>query len=979
MSRTHVTSSKRWLPGIVPPFLFVLAIFAGACDFQILESPEVPRWGISLTIPLVDTTYSFAGLVDSQTIFQDTATKDLQIEFSGELDTTSIDSSFLEIALPPEATPSPISESVTAPNAADFFSPVSEAATITLPLDSLMQEFNPIVFSGVNFPLGTDYTIPQSVWNDNIAGQPLDETQGPYVIIDTVAVKQATDFIKTIRYVQLSSVATSEFITGVATPDFPTSVDSITIRATSGAYFDIIHQTNTLAPSGTFNQTTDMRSDSLGSEFAISIGMQLPTVVGDVLIPQGTDPRIVISINLTVGGVDSLAITTNRISLVQAPPDPLPLPADIEINEGLLRSGVVAPVNQISLSNLGTSLPFDILFQVTFPNFDAPAAGSDSLVFGPDTLSAGQPLLNRDVSIEGYTFRNPAEDGPINAFEYELVMDILEKDVVLPLDGSSLGDFVAEFSMGDLYFESIDGNFHIEFPTVPTTIENIPTGFAGFQFGRLALGLLLKNEIDLPVRLDLALTGRTFEGDSITVVIKAPINYPSAPSAPADNGDTATTLIVLDEKAVSTYWLTEGATTIGAAWDSTIVTSGNGGTIVDVMNLPPDIIEVGGNAVVKGRGVVEAGKGVWGTFELKAPFAFILPEEIRILPVNLLTLPTLAPATRENIKTALLSASLTSRVVTNFPFGGNISMLVSDSNLFTLSFDKLDAIAAGFPDTVVKQDTTIVYNTVQEALAADSIFSIDHVVYYPETVVAGSPTSPQATTARKVEFFANATDTVPTFWIGRMFQMELPLPQSVDSDGYVVTPGDSTMVVNLDKEQVGWIAGDSTLYMKPYITFYATPGVRSVQTTNTIGFTSYITFDMSSDILIEEEPLDTIIVATAPDDTTVYVDSTVVIDLGDVFSHNTLSITDKNLDISATSGHPGVVAVGRIYTAGTTRNLELTGVGSGTAKITLTANDNETTPVSTPFYVTVIEVAPSPGPSSVPFPDGWRFSKGRSR
>lgn len=973
-----MTSSKRWLPGIVPPFLFVLAIFAGACDFQILESPEVPRWGISLTIPLVDTTYSFAGIVDSQTIFQDPATKDLQIEFSGELDTTSIDSSFLEIALPSEATPSPISESVTAPVAADFFTPMAETVLVAIKLSDLLSDAGVLV----SLPSLFDVPISKELW-DNMAGSPVDQVEGPYQIIDTTAMLASNNFIKRFRYVELDGTPlSSSFYTNVISDSFPTVIDTVSL-ALSATPLSVVHETIALATNTNDAQTTDLASEKLGSSMSVGIHVALPPAgAGGVIIKAGTDPGITLEMILEIGGVDSLGITTARTSLIPTPPDPLPLPGDIEINSGVLRTGVPPSVNEISYdltTGTGPVPPFDILFQVTFPNFSSTPAGTDSLILGPDTLSATNPVVSRTASIEGYTFHNPGGSGPLSAFEYELVAEILEKDVVLPLDGSSLGELQTTFSMGDLYFESIDGNFHIEFPTVPTTIENIPTGFAGFQFGRLALRLLLKNEIDLPVRLDLALTGKTFEGDSITVVIDAPINYPSAPSAPAGNGDTATTLIVLDENAVSTYWLTEGETTISAAWDSTIVTSGSGGTIVDVMNLPPDIILVGGNAVIQGQGVVEAGKGVWGTFDLKAPFAFVLPEEIRILPVNLLTLPPLAPATRENIKTALLSASLTSRVVTNFPFGGNISMLVSDSNLFTISFDKLDAIAAGFPDTVVKQDTTIVYNTVQEALAADSIFSIDHVVYYPETVVAGSPTSPQATTARKVEFFANATDTVPTFWIGRMFQMELPLPQSVDSNGYVVTPGDSTMVVNLDKEQVGWIAGDSTLYMKPYITFYATPGIRSVQTTNTIGFTSYITFDMSSDILIEEEPLDTIIVATAPDDTTVYVDSTLVIDLGDVFSHNTLSITDKNLDISATSGHPGVVAVGRIYTAGTTRNLELTGVGSGTAKITLTANDNETTPVLTSFYVTVIEVAPSPGPSSGPFPDGGRFSKGRSR
>ena len=55
----------------------------------------------------------------------------------------------------------------------------------------------------------------------------------------------------------------------------------------------------------------------------------------------------------------------------------------------------------------------------------------------------------------------------------------------------------------------------------------------------------------------------------------------------------------------------------------------------------------------------------------------------------------MAEDTREQIETALLSASLTTRVENNFPIGGKISMLASDTTLFSLALDKLDDIAYG--------------------------------------------------------------------------------------------------------------------------------------------------------------------------------------------------------------------------------------------------------------------------------------------
>ena len=69
-------------------------LLAGACDFSLLESPAIPKWDIALTMPLINQSYSMAGVVDSSTIFADSASQELQVQFGGELDTTTIDSDF---------------------------------------------------------------------------------------------------------------------------------------------------------------------------------------------------------------------------------------------------------------------------------------------------------------------------------------------------------------------------------------------------------------------------------------------------------------------------------------------------------------------------------------------------------------------------------------------------------------------------------------------------------------------------------------------------------------------------------------------------------------------------------------------------------------------------------------------------------------------------------------------------------------------
>ncbi|MEE9162675.1 MAG: hypothetical protein V3U35_06855, partial [Candidatus Neomarinimicrobiota bacterium] len=494
----------------------------------------------------------------------------------------------------------------------------------------------------------------------------------------------------------------------------------------------------------------------------------------------------------------------------------------------------------------------------------------------------------------------------------------------------------------------------ISFDAVNTTIENIPAGFAGFEFGRLSLSLLLYNEIDLPVSLDLRLVGRTLEGDSVSVPIVAPINYPNAPGAPIDNGDTTVTRIILDGNSVTTYWLPEGVQDTNFAWWDTTAAA-EGGTIVDVLNLPPDIIEVAGAAEVEGEGVVEAGKGIWGEFELIAPFAFIIPQDISFLPVAPIPMAPMDEDTREQILTALLSATLTSQVESHIPIGGKISMLASDSTLFTLALDELDDIASGIPTAARTGDSTL-YSSLQAVLEADSIMDVDRIVFYPEESSSAGQLDPVETKAKRVEFISTMGDT---FWVGRLFDMELPQPGAVNDLGWVTEPGDTTQVITLDAERVSWLASAETVYLKTFITLYGGEGVKTIRASDSLQFAAFISFNMTSAIFTPEEPLERVITVTVSGDTSVSPDSIVVVDLEAIFDHEELEITDLDLEVSGTSSHTGIAKVGRTRFGGTA-NMEVLGVGLGTARITVTVDDLINAPASASFLVDVVE-APSGG------------------
>ena len=156
------------LRGFIPVLAIGAIILAGACDFQVLEPWDSPRWGVSLTLPLINRTYYLADLAENDTtISTDTLTQELQIEFIGSLDTTQIDSSFLEVQLPSVATSRSISETVDGINASDLLpEDIVETVRIEIALDSLLRAAPLPLFDDVSFPTIIDVVIPQADWNE---------------------------------------------------------------------------------------------------------------------------------------------------------------------------------------------------------------------------------------------------------------------------------------------------------------------------------------------------------------------------------------------------------------------------------------------------------------------------------------------------------------------------------------------------------------------------------------------------------------------------------------------------------------------------------------------------------------------------------------------------------------------------------------------------------------------------------------------
>ncbi|MQY63417.1 MAG: hypothetical protein GH143_03815, partial [Calditrichaeota bacterium] len=203
---------------LLPPLFLGALIVAGACDFQLLESPQLPRWEISLTIPLINKIYNLSDLAENDTTISvdtDTSggvlpTNELRIEFSDTLQRTEIEPDFLAVELPPGANIPPIDTSLSAPDV--DFTPVDELVMVEVALDSLLEA---VGFGSVSFPAPMDVTIDSSFWNTFVATESVDrqeETQ----LVDEAAILAENRFIKDLRYVQLSAIqGENQFITSV--------------------------------------------------------------------------------------------------------------------------------------------------------------------------------------------------------------------------------------------------------------------------------------------------------------------------------------------------------------------------------------------------------------------------------------------------------------------------------------------------------------------------------------------------------------------------------------------------------------------------------------------------------------------------------------------------------------------------------------------------------------------------------------------
>ncbi|MFQ6617306.1 MAG: hypothetical protein ACE5QV_01350, partial [Fidelibacterota bacterium] len=277
--------------------------------------------------------------------------------------------------------------------------------------------------------------------------------------------------------------------------------------------------------------------------------------------------------------------------------------------------------------NFTNTLPLGMFIEMKFLNFLDPQGDPKVVDFN---LKAHSDTLQY-ISLTDYTIKNiTTPDQPIKEVNVILSPRTLPSDSFVTIYNT---DYIyAGIQLDTLIFRSIQAIFHERFPTARKTIDQIPEGLEGVDLADVTLILTLYNEIEVPTFLDLQITGKR-GGQSKTVVIDS---FQIQSPASALEEVVKVSRIILDKDGVNGDLAKP--------------------TVIDMINLLPDSILISGEAIMDGRGEVNLGESVWGSFEFIAPFRMKV-RETTFMPVKYDKVMKFDEERRDQIKNNLVSAT----------------------------------------------------------------------------------------------------------------------------------------------------------------------------------------------------------------------------------------------------------------------------------------------------------------------------------
>ena len=835
---------ESFLKIFVFPFLGLFSFFSVSCDFESPSEFEMPTWYVDIKLPLLQERYYLEGMIDSVQIFPTPDSIGMQLVFEDSLPTTSIDSDWLEVGVNQSI------EFETLPDSTPELSvDVTFDTSFTIPLGNSLIDIFGIPFSAP--PVDTVRRIYAQDWNTIVQNTPDIEVE---ITIDLPEISQndLPDFVTSVDGFIISDTTEngnfSKFQTNIINNGLPTPLVNISFELLTGENMNspdtlADHSQDTLRK-GNYKKVTFLVGDTLNKalKMVYKFGLSKIDYEGQdtVLTIETTDSvQINIEIWLIISGVDNAVVTIDKTEL-PTELDPISFPSDIEIFSGVFKTETQPDVNEISISNLKSTFPFDIDYYMNFRNF---SDGSDSVQVPLRLLTS--TAFDTAFKIDGYTFANPAgEDSALKELTVDISAVLQAQQTLIPLDGSELGRMSIDVDISDLYFESLEATIIEEFPPSEQSIEGIPQGFDGMAFTNAMIEFEMWNTIALPIILDLDLVGINSLGDSAIVGVLASISEVNT-----DNPDTTKTIIRLSKLGTTTL---KYASLMATQWiDSVTVPPATGeSTIVELLSFNPAFINVESAARIDGRGEIIPGAGIGGVYRMVAPFE-VRMDPMTFIPVTKTPIDEIEHSTRNRIRNTLAHAELTTHVI-NSIVDGELSILHSNSIFFPL--DTTTEMLAIYRDTLIAhgdlfagEDLYIITNC--EAMNLDSgnvyIFNvmddfrkcIDGLVY----LVKNSPGSGMDTVVSYIDTLTTIILPKPT----RFYGTAPPVYGSAS------TPGDTTHTSIISAENIRLLTDFGDHFVVPRFRLNGDT-LAFLSISDNIDVTSTITFRISSTGMLEE-------------------------------------------------------------------------------------------------------------------------------
>jgi len=793
------------------PFTAWLLFIGLNCDFRTPEEWENPSWNWSFTFPLLSKTYPLEDLADSETIFIDTNDV-FQIEFSDSLldedgERVGIDEDFLSYFTIEDVNIEGINgieiDPIFFPEEGDSISNIS---TVEIPITHFSDE----LIGGNCFP-------------DTLIATGFDTTD---VVMENLFSISDFELFESIDYVTIDDGRLSVEVSNT----FPFEISLINIEFVSAgetiytaSFADLNgNESNVKIISPEDNESWVNLSENITITWSIIVipqegselepcDLQLP---GWELSPDLSE-TFEMDISFVLFHSKSVTGTTTADSVSQTTKIELTSESDISIKGGKITDEYISgTLNSLSIditNNLFAPVDLSVKFRNFFDDFDT---------LGVETYIEIDENYTSEYTLAGKIMGHPDIEGEvIDSLEVVTTISLPSTQTTIELDnpGSLTID---DFSLSTVELQYVSAiTDSLIFDSPETIIEDIPTGFDGFDFVDVRLEIDLYNQIGLPMQLDLNLVGYK-NSDSINLKIDPEINYPDIENV-NEIGDSVRTIIILNNDGQTVYWLNETGDTLYSEMSETNT------TIVDILNFAPDSLSMKGHAIMDGVGVLAPDTYIWGTFELIAPFSFIF-DDMTFISEDFTVIDTMEASLRETIDNSLILAELQSKIINHTPMGGVISLLISDSTIFPLYIDSL---------------TTNLITNFNDSIIQDIPDNVSSVVCEKNSEILTS----------YIEFLDDQDSVL--FWIGRLIDFNISPPDSVDFEtGIVFEASNFVETVSMDTTQIDWITSEELRYIVPMMTFNSSNGLpKTFLASDSLQITSTIKFVLKVDELFKED------------------------------------------------------------------------------------------------------------------------------